>query len=129
MGYDQSGANSGPESGYNPSQQPHLNEVDYAEGGYRDPHSKPSKLGGKVESAIGTIVGSDSLRAKGMQKERFVCFAPCRMSPGLRLFFPRAHSEARSLNMQSDELAQAESLEREAQMHRDRTVGGSAGYF
>jgi hypothetical protein len=30
--------------------------------------------------------------------------------------------------MQSNELAQAESLEREAQMHRDRAMGGG-GYF
>lgn len=31
--------------------------------------------------------------------------------------------EARNLNMQSSELSQAESLEREAQMHRDRAMG------
>lgn len=31
--------------------------------------------------------------------------------------------------MQSNELAQAESLEREAQMHRDRAMGGGGGYF
>jgi len=38
------------------------------------------------------------------------------------------HSEARGLNAQSNELAQAESLEREAQMHRDRAMG-SGGCF
>lgn len=40
---------------------------------------------------------------------------------------PLAYSEARSLNMQSNELAQAESLEREAQMHRDRAAMGGGG--
>ena len=78
MGYNQPGANSGPGSGCNSSaQQPYPNEVDYAGGGCPDPHSKPSKLGGKVESAIGSMIGSDSLRAKGMQKERSVGFVPC----------------------------------------------------
>jgi len=55
---------------------------------------------------MGNVIGSDTLRAKGMEKER----------------------EARDLNTQSNELAQAESLEREAQMHRDRALG-SGGYF
>jgi len=31
--------------------------------------------------------------------------------------------------MQSSELAQAESLEREAQMHRDRAMGGGGEHF
>lgn len=38
---------------------------------------------------------------------------------------PHTNREARTLNMQSSELAQAESLEREAQMHRDRAMGTS----
>jgi hypothetical protein len=74
------------------------------------------------------MVGSDTLRAKGMEKERFVCFLPYLTSPRLSDSFPHTRSEARSLNMQSNELAQAESLEREAQMHRERAVGGG-GYF
>lgn len=73
------------------------------------------------------MVGSDSLRAKGIEKERFVCFA-CLILPRLSELFPHVNSEARDLNMQSNELAQAESLEREAQMHRDRAMGGG-GYF
>ena len=93
--------------------------------GYPNSQSKPSRFSGKVESAIGTIVGSDSLRAKGMQKERFVCS----ISPRLSKILTRAYSEARTLNTQSNELAQAESLEREAQMHRDRAMRGGDGHF
>ena len=74
-GYDQRGANNGPGPGYNSSQQSYPSESAYSGPGYSNSHSKPSRLGGKVESAVGTIVGSDTLRAKGMQKERFVCFA------------------------------------------------------
>ena len=70
------------------------------------------------------MVGSDSLRAKGIEKERFACFASCLILLKLSSLFPHTHSEARNLNMQSNELAQAESLEREAQMHRDRAMGG-----
>jgi len=103
MGYDQPGANNDLGVGSNPPQQrPYSNEANYTGADSLSHHSKPSRFGGKVETAIGTMVGSDSLRAKGMEKER----------------------EARNLNMQSSELAQAESLEREAQMHRDRAMGG-----
>lgn len=96
--------------------------------GVPDPYAKPSKLGGKVQTAIGTVVGSDSLRAKGMEKERFVYFTPpARFRPGSAACLHI--SEARNLNMQSNELAQAESLEREAQMHRERVMGSSGEYF
>jgi hypothetical protein len=61
--YDQPGTNTGPGPGYNASQQPYP---------HPDSHSKPSRFGGKVETAIGTVVGSDTLRAKGMEKERCV---------------------------------------------------------
>jgi hypothetical protein len=81
MNHNPPGANSGPGSVYNSSQP---NELDYAGGGNPDPRSKPSKLGGKVESAIGTMIGSDSLRAKGIQKERFVIFVPWSTTPELR---------------------------------------------
>ncbi|KAF9787902.1 hypothetical protein BJ322DRAFT_1045913 [Thelephora terrestris] len=100
MGHDQPGGNGGLRSGNNPTQQPYPNEVGDTSSGHP---SKSSKFGGKVETAVGNMIGSDSLRAKGIQKER----------------------EARDLNMQSNELAQAESLEREAKMHRDRAMAGS----
>lgn len=84
VGYNQPGANNGPGSMYNSSQQPHPNEVNHAGGGYPDPRSKHSKLGGKVESAIGTMIGSDTLRAKGMEKERLVSLVYCN-APGLMI--------------------------------------------
>jgi len=129
MRYDQPGANNGPGSGLAPSQHPHPSHAVHPGTGVPDPNTKPSKLGGKVQTAIGTMVGSDSLRAKGMEKERSVCSVSCLISPGLNNPFPHARSEARDLNMQSNELAQAESLEREAQMHRDRAMGGGEYSF
>lgn len=86
-----------------------------------DHRAKPSKFGGKVETAIGTMVGSDSLRAKGIEKERSVFH--WLDSARAKQLISRMDREARNLNMQSSELAQAESLEREAQMHRDRAMG------
>jgi len=62
------------------------------------------RLTGKVESAIGTLVGSSSLKAKGLQKEQ----------------------EANAIKLQGRELAEAERLEREALMRRERAVGHGA---
>ncbi|KAJ3726602.1 hypothetical protein C8R42DRAFT_657146 [Lentinula raphanica] len=59
---------------------------------------------GKVEKAIGSAVGSNALKAKGMQKEM----------------------EANALKTQSSELAEAERLEREAVMRRERAVAHGA---
>jgi len=59
---------------------------------------------GKVESAIGSMVGSNALKAKGMQKQQ----------------------EANSIHLQSQELAEAERLEREALMRRERAVAHGA---
>ncbi|KAJ7058225.1 hypothetical protein C8F01DRAFT_1256101 [Mycena amicta] len=59
---------------------------------------------GKIEHAIGSIVGSKSLKAKGIQKEQ----------------------EARALKVQSSELAEAERLERESGMRRERAVAHGA---
>jgi len=59
---------------------------------------------GKVERTIGTMVGSSALKAKGLQKEQ----------------------EANSLKLQGSELAEAERLEREALMRRERAVGHGA---
>jgi hypothetical protein len=58
-------------------------------------------LTGKAESALGSALGSNALKAKGLEKER----------------------EANALNFQSSELAEAERLEREAKMRRERAVG------
>lgn len=127
MRYDQPGTNNGPGPGFTPSQHPYPNEANYT-GMDTSDHSKHSRFGGKVQTAIGTMVGSDTLRAKGMEKERFVCFISRLISPRLSSLFPHTRREARNLNMQSSELAQAESLEREAQMHRDRAMGGGR-YF
>jgi len=59
---------------------------------------------GKVEKALGSIVGSNALKAKGMQKEM----------------------EANALKTQSSELAEAERLEREALLRRERAVAHGA---
>nr|GAT48164.1 predicted protein [Mycena chlorophos] len=63
-----------------------------------------SAMTGKIEHAVGSIVGSKSLKAKGIQKEQ----------------------EARALKVQSGELAEAERLENEARMRRERAVAHGA---
>ncbi|KAF8069011.1 hypothetical protein FPV67DRAFT_1101285 [Lyophyllum atratum] len=73
-------------------------------------HSGQSRGGGgqaftgKVERTVGTLTGSSSLKAKGQQKEQ----------------------EANSFKVQGAELAEAERLEREALMRRERAVGHGA---
>jgi len=129
MRYDQPGANNGPGSGLAVSQYPHPNEAGHPGTGVPETNTKPSKFGGKVETAIGTMIGSDSLRAKGIEKERSVCSVSYLISPGLKDSFPHPRSEARNLTVQSNELAQAESLEREAQLHRDRAMAGGEYSF
>lgn len=59
---------------------------------------------GKVESAIGSLIGSDSLKAKGQQKE----------------------GQTNSLKFQGLEIAEAERLEQEALMRRERAVNHGA---
>lgn len=59
---------------------------------------------GKVESALGSMVGSSALKAKGLQKEQ----------------------EANAVKLQGRELAEAERLEKEALMRRERAVGHGA---
>ncbi|KAH7906446.1 hypothetical protein BJ138DRAFT_1094133 [Hygrophoropsis aurantiaca] len=61
-------------------------------------------LTGRVEQAVGSIVGSNALKAKGMQKQQ----------------------EVNSINLQGEELAAAENLEREALMRRERAVAHGA---
>ncbi|TFK21131.1 hypothetical protein FA15DRAFT_658556 [Coprinopsis marcescibilis] len=55
---------------------------------------------GKFEAALGSAVGSESLRAKGVQKQQ----------------------EAAATKLQASELGEAERLEREAMMRRERAV-------
>ncbi|KAH8103081.1 hypothetical protein BXZ70DRAFT_928027 [Cristinia sonorae] len=59
-----------------------------------------SRMAGKMEHAVGTLVGSESLKVKGMQKEQ----------------------EAQAFKMQSAEIAEAERLEKEAMLRRERAV-------
>ncbi|KAJ7729916.1 hypothetical protein B0H16DRAFT_1775403 [Mycena metata] len=61
-------------------------------------------LTGKIERKVGAVLGSSSLQAKGLQKEQ----------------------EAQGFKVQSQELAQAEELEREAGLRRERAVAHGA---
>jgi len=63
-----------------------------------------SALTGKIEHAVGTMIGSQSLKAKGLEKER----------------------EATAFKVQGQELSEAERLEREAMMRRERAVAHGA---
>ena len=60
-----------------------------------------TRMTGKVENAIGTMIGSSALKAKGLQKEQ----------------------EANAVKAQTRELQEAERLEHEALMRRERAVG------
>lgn len=62
------------------------------------------KITGMMESAIGTLVSSDTLKNRGAQKQR----------------------EADAIKLQGRELEEAERLEREAMMRRDRAVAHGA---
>ncbi|KAL4242960.1 hypothetical protein ABKN59_011179 [Abortiporus biennis] len=59
-----------------------------------------SSMTGKMEHTIGSLVGSQNLKAKGIQKEQ----------------------EAAAFKAQSTEIAEAERLEREAMLRRERAV-------
>jgi len=59
-----------------------------------------SRMTGKMEHAVGSLVGSQALKAKGMQKEQ----------------------EAQAFQAQSSEIAEAERLEKEAMLRRERAV-------
>jgi len=67
-------------------------------------HGQGGSMSGKVERTIGNLVGSQSLKAKGAEKE----------------------AEARAINQQGAELSEAERLEGEAKMRRERAVGHGA---
>ncbi|KAI0763024.1 hypothetical protein BD413DRAFT_213315 [Trametes elegans] len=63
-----------------------------------------ARLAGKAERAAGTLVGSQALKERGFQKEQ----------------------EAGAFKMQSAEIAEAERLEKEALMRRERAVAHGA---
>ncbi|KAF5379090.1 hypothetical protein D9615_005934 [Tricholomella constricta] len=75
-----------------------LNRSDESRGG------SGQSLTGKVERTVGTLVGSDTLKAKGLQKEQ----------------------EAKAFKVQGAELAEAERLEHEALVRRERAVAHGA---
>ncbi|KAI0918673.1 hypothetical protein AcV5_002599 [Taiwanofungus camphoratus] len=62
------------------------------------------RLEGRAEQAVGSMVGSQALQAKGAQKEQ----------------------EANAMKAQSAEIAEAERLEREAVLRRERAVAHGA---
>lgn len=67
-----------------------------------------SSTAGKIEHAVGSLVGSQALKAKGMQKEQ----------------------EAQAFKAQSTEIAEAERLEKEAMLRRERAVQhGELSFF
>jgi len=68
------------------------------------PRGTGGNFTGKVEETFGSMVGSDALKAKGLRKQQ----------------------EADAIQTQGTELAEAERLEREAQMRRDRAVAHGA---
>ncbi|KAJ7185824.1 hypothetical protein C8R46DRAFT_1288968 [Mycena filopes] len=75
---------------------PNLGPTNHSTGG--------GKVTGKIEHVIGSIVGSKSLKAKGIQKEQ----------------------AAHGFKVQGEELAEAERLEQEAGMRRERAVAHGA---
>lgn len=89
-------------------------------GTLNDSHQSHSghSLTGKVERTVGAMIGSSSLKAKGMQKEQYVMI-PTPNTASLTQVFYR---EANSIKLQGAELAEAERLEREALMRRERAV-------
>ncbi|TFK81759.1 hypothetical protein K466DRAFT_327594 [Polyporus arcularius HHB13444] len=66
--------------------------------------SGAGRLAGKAERGLGTLVGSQALKEKGMQKEQ----------------------EAGAFKQQSAEIAEAERLEKEALLRRERAVAHGA---
>ncbi|KAI0049235.1 hypothetical protein FA95DRAFT_924891 [Auriscalpium vulgare] len=63
-----------------------------------------TRTAGKMESAVGALVGSTALQARGQEKEQ----------------------EAQAIKSQSSEIAEAERLEREAIQRRERAVAHGA---
>ncbi|PPR06786.1 hypothetical protein CVT24_011286 [Panaeolus cyanescens] len=88
---------------------PPTNQLDGSHGGLprgSGGSASGQRLTGKIESAIGSAVGSSALKAKGEMKQH----------------------EANAVKMQGAELAEAERLEREALMRRERAVGHAGAH-
>ncbi|KAF6764256.1 hypothetical protein DFP72DRAFT_871310 [Ephemerocybe angulata] len=79
-------------------------EVLSGQSGHGNSGSGSGRTTGKVEAAIGSAVGSHSLKAKGLQKQY----------------------EADALQRQTAELSEAERLENEAHIRRERAVAHGA---
>ncbi|CAA7267214.1 unnamed protein product [Cyclocybe aegerita] len=95
------GAHTGTNTGTHGSAIPPSGEVHH---GKSSTGGAGQRLTGKVESAVGTLVGSNALKQKGLQKEQ----------------------EANAVKLQGRELSEAERLEREALMRRERAVAHGA---
>ncbi|KAL0959718.1 hypothetical protein HGRIS_011411 [Hohenbuehelia grisea] len=68
------------------------------------PSGSGQRMTGKIEHAVGSMLGSNALKAKGLQKEQ----------------------EANEIKLQGQELAEAERLEQEALLRRERAVAHGA---
>ncbi|KAF7426345.1 hypothetical protein PC9H_008713 [Pleurotus ostreatus] len=90
-------------AGYGSSNIPPANVLSH---GHNERHQDGAgkRMSGKVEHAVGSVIGSSALKAKGLQKEQ----------------------EANSMKLQSQELAEAERLEAEARTRRERAVAHGA---
>lgn len=77
------------------------------------------KMTGKMESAMGSMVGSEKLKAKGMQKEKYAFMIQIGWTITDREGSSR---EVNALKLQGRELAEAERLEQEALARRERAV-------
>ncbi|KAJ3509707.1 hypothetical protein NLJ89_g5073 [Agrocybe chaxingu] len=95
------GIHTGAHTGIHGTTIPHTGEIHH---GKSTTAGAGQRLTGKVESAIGNLVGSSALKSKGLQKEH----------------------EANAVKLQGRELAEAERLEREAMMRRERAVAHGA---
>ncbi|KAG9223265.1 hypothetical protein CCMSSC00406_0000046 [Pleurotus cornucopiae] len=88
--------------GYGAADIPPASTLGHGNERHRDGSGK--RFSGKVEHAVGSMLGSNALKAKGLQKQH----------------------EADSINLQSQELAEAERLEAEAFKRRERAVAHGA---
>ena len=75
---------------------------------------------GKVEHAIGTVMGSSTLKARGAEKEQYVHFF---FSTSMYIDgYCRGSRSAQSEKLQNAELAQAKRLEGEAAVRREHAA-------
>ncbi|TFY80069.1 hypothetical protein EWM64_g3946 [Hericium alpestre] len=98
---DQQYDGAGGQYGNNQSDLPPSQHLNQSTG--HSPHPA-RRMEGKIEHAVGTLVGSQALQARGNEKEE----------------------EANAFKAQGRELAEAEKLEREAMLRRERAVAHGA---